>query len=363
MQDNRRFVAVVVVLGTFATVLYLATLDSSAPIASTRSGSTSRETADQSANVSSPNPSLQARPTGNQTAEPSMLRWVYFQRPYVPPAKYAYPHLSDFNIYPDAQMSRYNVVHARTLVDASRDIGKQLIQEPFLSDLREQWKKLGDPMCKFMCKYLDSTQYVPLNMRRIIADGLERQPGRRILDISAGYGYLSWLLWRLFGHVVDSSDVKTKDYFNKGEPVEDQKDYSNNAMPAFLGIPRREWFIKEFTPVPSWLTMYDVIVMWQTVFNFKWTSPAQYNYFLASLAPHLNIGGVIIFHSNNFPEQWKNTASPMGPKKLDWRFPYDFVQEIAVCVERSPDGRCDMAWPSRYLCRAEKSVTLALGMG
>lgn len=139
-------------------------------------------------------------------------------------------------------------------------------------------------------------------MERVYETKLDRGPARNILNIGGGSGMLSFLLWKVFGHQVDTCDIPSVHFKYDGHyPV----------MASFFGLTRRHWFVTTNNP-PSWLGTYDVVLIYLSVFNHKWNTD-DYKEFLVSLMPHIAPGGFVRWHSNQF-----RGAKPYGESFLSY---------------------------------------------
>lgn len=141
------------------------------------------------------------------------------------------------------------------------------------------------------CKYTNVAHFAVVNMERLYNAKLDRGPSRNVLNIGSGSGILSYLLWKLFGHRVDSADISTtRENFDSHYPI----------LASFFGVIRYNWRVTKYTPPPSWMGVYDTILIYSSVFNKFWTED-EYHYFLASLLPHVAPDGWVFWHSNKYP--------------------------------------------------------------
>jgi len=158
-------------------------------------------------------------------------------------------------------------------------------------DLNKDGK--GDCHARDPCKFTDVVRFTKIDMKRIFDNQLDRGPALNILNIGGGTGLLSFLLWKAFGHHVDTCDIPS---------VAFQYDGHYPVMASFFGITKRHWFITNVTTAspPSWLGTYDVVLIYWSVFNKFW-DPQGHKDFLMALLPHIAPGGLVHWESNNFP--------------------------------------------------------------
>lgn len=118
---------------------------------------------------------------------------------------------------------------------------------------------------KHPCKFTNVLKYAASDMERAYDTRLDRGPARTILNIGGGSGMLSFLLWRVFGHQVDTCDIPTTSFHYDGHyPV----------MASYFGLTKRHWFVSAKNP-PNWLGTYDVVLIYLSVFNKKWKPEAH----------------------------------------------------------------------------------------
>jgi len=125
-------------------------------------------------------------------------------------------------------------------------------------------------------KYLDIKPWMLDNVWRAYILGLNSTTPKNILDIGTGNGYFPYLCKR-YGHQVRTIDIESDPIFN--------------ALIDLLEIPRREYAVKAYEPIPPFDIKFDLVTGFHTYFNGHrtenvWTSK-EWNFFLKDLKENL----------------------------------------------------------------------------
>lgn len=125
-------------------------------------------------------------------------------------------------------------------------------------------------------KYLNIKPWMLDNVWRAYILGLNKTTPKNILDIGTGNGYFPYLCKR-YGHQVRTIDIEFDPIFN--------------ALIELLEIPRREYAVKSYEPIPPFDIKFDLVTGFHTYFNghrtqHVWTSK-EWNFFLKDLKENL----------------------------------------------------------------------------
>lgn len=124
------------------------------------------------------------------------------------------------------------------------------INQKELSRIQTQYKDY-DPYPGYS-KYLDISPWMLDNVWRAFILGLNKSEGKNILDIGTGNGYFPYAC-KFYNHTVRSIDIESNDIFNE--------------LISLLEIPRLEYAVQAYTPIPKFDVKFDVFTGFHTYFN------------------------------------------------------------------------------------------------
>lgn len=177
---------------------------------------------------------------------------------------------------------------AKTLYKLNRDMKRVLasVNKEKFAIINEKYKDVSpDPGYS---KYLNIEFWMKRNMWHVFMLGLDKEKPKNVLDIGTGNGYFPFIC-KYYGHTVRSIDIWTDPMFNE--------------LIELLGIPRRDYEIKNLELIPPFDVKFDVITGFMVCFNghhspLLWTSK-EWNFFLRDMATnHCNPGAEAYFTLN-----------------------------------------------------------------
>jgi hypothetical protein len=101
-------------------------------------------------------------------------------------------------------------------------------------------------------KYLNIKPWMLDNVWRTFILGLNNSSGKNILDIGTGNGYFPYAC-KFYNHTVRSIDIESNDIFNE--------------LISLLEIPRLEYAVQSYTPIPKFDVKFDLFTGFHTYFN------------------------------------------------------------------------------------------------
>lgn len=176
----------------------------------------------------------------------------------------------------------------KTVYKLKRDIKRVLakVDHEKFNAVRKKYKDVApDPGYS---KYLNIEFWMNRNMWHVFILGLDKSSPKNILDIGTGNGYFPFIC-KYYGHTVRTIDIWTDPMFNE--------------LIETLKLDRRDYEIKNLTPVPPFDIKFDVITGFMVCFNGHhspnlWTSK-EWDFFLRDMATnHCNPGAEAYFTLN-----------------------------------------------------------------
>jgi SAM-dependent methyltransferase len=137
-------------------------------------------------------------------------------------------------------------------------------------------------------KYLNLAQWLPRNLQRVMALGLDDGRPRRILDLGCGAGYFAYMCTML-GHEVVATDIAAR------EPLYVE-------VTELLGVPTVPHEVQAFEKLPD-VGVFDMVTAFMICFNghrtpgHLWKSDA-WKFFLDDVDSHLHPGGLVCLELN-----------------------------------------------------------------
>ncbi|MEI6764184.1 MAG: hypothetical protein WCM76_01000 [Bacteroidota bacterium] len=141
----------------------------------------------------------------------------------------------------------------KTLLAVKRELNKAIssIDEKKLSAIIQKYKDF-DPAPGYS-KYLDIKPWMLDNVWRAHLLRLNlKKPSKNVLDIGTGNGYFPFIC-KQFGHIVRTIDIGFNPIFNE--------------LIQLLEIPRIEYAVKAFEPIPAFDLKFDIVTAFHIYFN------------------------------------------------------------------------------------------------
>lgn len=146
-------------------------------------------------------------------------------------------------------------------------------------EVRRRYASLSAPADSWP-KYLNLSQWIPINLQRVRALQLDQVRPLRVLDLGCGAGYFLYIC-KLLGHMVLGLDIDAVPMFRD--------------TTTLLQVPRVIARVRPRTPLPKLPHLFDVITAHSICFNNHKTEQLwgieEWDYFLKDVATRLTPNG------------------------------------------------------------------------